>query len=87
MASKSATEPRTDEECRLDVELLKTLVLNPENMDTIKKKLVATMDFRLKMVDKVELDLLETFPYFFAYPELVRMSKSLIFQSSLKTCL
>lgn len=84
MASETgllAKKPRTDNKCLIDVELLKTFVVNPKNMDTTKEKLAATMDFRLKMIDKVELDLLETFPYFFACPEWVRVEKSPIFNS------
>lgn len=66
---------RTDEECKADVEILKTLLVRPENMAEIKEKLVATMESRMKMIDTVELDLLEKFPYFFTDPTLVRNEK------------
>lgn len=63
---------RSNEECVADINALKTIVVCNQNMDEIKEKLVATLEYRLNMIDQnVELDLLETFPYFFTDPSLV----------------
>lgn len=68
---RSHIEPRTDEENKNDVETLKTIKVCEENMNEIKTKLTATMDYRLRMINVCEVDLRETFPYFFTDPTLV----------------
>lgn len=66
-----AKKPRTDEECEADIERLKSLAVNRENIDEIKTKLIGTLDYRLKLINEMKMDLLETFPYFFTDPDLV----------------
>lgn len=63
--------PRTDEQNKCDVDMLKTITVCDKNMEEIKKKLIATMTYRLRMLDVNEIDLLETFPFFFTDPSLV----------------
>lgn len=55
------------------IEFLKSAMVNEENMETIKEKLKFTLSYRLEMMKTPELDVLETFPYFFTNPELVRI--------------
>lgn len=62
---------QTEEENKRDIEILKTLTVSDANMDQIKEKLVATMSYRLEMMNVNEIDLLENFPYFFTDPSLV----------------
>lgn len=57
-----------------DVAILKTTIVKPENMDIIKEKLRKTVNYRLKMLENKEIDLLENFPYFFTNAELVSNS-------------
>lgn len=57
--------------CKNDIEILKTTIVNDDNMKLIKSKLEATSQYRLKMLQDKSIDLLETFPYFFVDPNLV----------------
>lgn len=66
-----ASSSRTDDDCAADLEILKTLIVNEENMPQIEEKLFLTMEYRLKLLEIMEVDLLETFPYFFTDPKLV----------------
>lgn len=59
---------------KADIEILKTLRVCDENMAEIEMKLVNTMEYRIKMLETLEVDLLETLPYFFTNPELVCFS-------------
>lgn len=60
-----------DYEAKADVTFLKSVVVNACNMDLIKTKLRATMEYRNKLLDDMELNFIETFPYFFVHPDLV----------------
>lgn len=60
------------EDQKKDVELLKATLVNDENMTKIKEKLLSTLSYRLAMMETPELDLLETFPYFFTHSTLVK---------------
>lgn len=51
-----------------DVHLLKSLIVNVENLDTIKQLLNKTREYRAKMLDKKETEIKEHFPYFFSHP-------------------
>lgn len=64
----------TPDQQQRDVEYLKATLVNDENMTVIKQKLRSTSSYRLKMMDTLELDLLETFPYFFTHSSLVNTS-------------
>lgn len=75
-APKHVVQSKQDSEA--DVEYLKTLVVSTENIPVIKTKLVATQKFRLEMMKIMEVDLLETFPYFFTDPALVFIKKTLL---------
>lgn len=61
----------SDEGAKADIELLKTILVNEVNMGLIKEKLIATKSYRLKMMEELDIDLLEMFPYFFTNPSLV----------------
>lgn len=71
--SISTTNPKiSDEEAKADIDFLKTILVNEENIGLIKEKLIATKSYRLKMMEELEIDLLEMFPYFFTNPSLVK---------------
>lgn len=53
-------------------ELLKSTLVNNENMETIKHRLKLTLQYRLSLLRQIEINLLECFPYFFVSAELVR---------------
>lgn len=55
-----------------DIEFLKITIVNDTNLAIIKEKLKSTMSYRLEMMKTLELDVLETFPYFFTHPSLVK---------------
>lgn len=62
-----------DEDMEDDVHLLKTIIVNAENLDTIKQLLNKTREYRAQMLQKNETEIKEHFPYFFSHPlELVR---------------
>lgn len=55
-----------------DLEFLKTVKLNDDNMNIIKSKIAATSDYRRKFIrENHAIDLLEHFPYFFYNQKLV----------------
>lgn len=68
------TAAELETKCKADIEILKTLRVCDENMADIEMKLVDTMEYRIKMLEMLEVDLLETFPYFFTNPDLVYFS-------------
>lgn len=55
-----------------DLQILRSLVPNKENIKDIHTKLLNTMELRKKMFEDKNLNLLVHFPYFFHTPELVR---------------
>lgn len=59
------------DECKQHIEDLKTIVINDENTALVEDKLKATMKYRADLMKAMELDLLETFPYFFTHSKLV----------------
>lgn len=73
--ASTVDEKKTEEQptcCDDDLEELKHTVVNAENMNAIKVKLVATSKYRLQMIrGNYSMDLLENFPYFFTSHELV----------------
>lgn len=54
-----------------EMEYLKTVVANEQNLEILKSKLVATYDLRCEVLNKSEINLRLEFPYFFTCPELV----------------
>lgn len=64
----------TDESGKNDVDFLKTVLVNEANMHVIKSKLQSTLSIRFEMMKTAELDLKETFPYFFTHSQLVRVT-------------
>lgn len=60
---------------RIDVEDLKLKIFSDSNMCEIEGKLKSTFSYRSKMLENKSLDLLETFPYFFTDPKLVKKSR------------
>lgn len=63
-----------------DVEILKATMVTDKNMNTIKIKLRSTLSYRLKMMETPELDILESFPYFFTDSPLVK--RNIVISSS-----
>lgn len=61
----------TEDEAEDMVELLKTTVVNSENMEDIKRMLTLTLNYRTQLLRKEELNLREYFPYFWVSKELV----------------
>lgn len=61
----------SDEEAKKMVEILKSTVVNSQNMDSIKSMLTSTLKYRTEMLKQEELNLREYFPYFWASKELV----------------
>lgn len=55
-----------------ELKLLKTMVVEPQNMATIIEKLNLTRTYRHKILLDKELNLKEWFPFFFTHPQLVR---------------
>lgn len=64
-----------------DVADLRTLVANNRNMETIKSKLISTMQYRAILLDNEEIDLKREFPFFFVSAELVRFPHFSIHES------
>lgn len=56
---------------REDVDFLQTIVVNEANMPIIHAKLIKTLEYRRKLFEDKNLNLLERFPYFFTHPQLV----------------
>lgn len=54
-----------------DFDILKATIVTNESMKFIKRKLVATQQYRQQMLADLNSHLIECFPYFFACPELV----------------
>lgn len=57
-----------------DFLFLKTTILTKENIDEVKEKLKATVEYRDDLLKDENLDLKEHFPYFFVQPRLVNFS-------------
>lgn len=68
----SVCQEENEKICTGTVEMLKSTVVNESNMDLIKSNLKLTSQYRLKMLHDKSIDLLESFPYFFVDPKLVR---------------
>lgn len=64
-----------EEQAKQEVENLKSILVNTQNMDEIKSKLRSTLVYRLDLLKQIELNLREYFPYFFVSPELVNTFK------------
>lgn len=62
-----------DYEERMDyaIEFLKMAVVNDADMIEIQEKLTETMKYRHDLMKDARMDVKETFPFFFVYPELV----------------
>lgn len=52
--------------------LLKSMVVNSENLAEIKLKICQTAKYRAEMLKNIKVDLRTEFPYFFAHGELVK---------------
>lgn len=51
-----------------DVEMLKQLVINKDNLPIFEEKLNLTRDYRAEMMTKPETEIKEHFPYFHTHP-------------------
>lgn len=71
-ANLRATPETNNAEDVNEFELLKSTLVNNENMALIKVKLKLTLPYRLSLLRQIEINLLESFPYFFVSAELVR---------------
>lgn len=74
--NKNKMSPVYDEEyteamAKQDVQELKHILVDEANMESIKKKLKSTVNYRTKIMNDENMDLLQYFPYFFARPDLV----------------
>lgn len=65
----------SDTEPSIEFELLKSTLVNTANMQTIKDRLKLTLQYRVGLLRRVEINLLEYFPYFFVSAELVSSNK------------
>lgn len=54
-----------------DMLFLKTVVISPENVIEVRKRLERTRKQRDELVKNVETDLMINFPFFFTHPQLV----------------
>lgn len=54
-----------------EMEMLKSLMITQNNINDIKLKLRSTRTLRRQMLSVPEVDLRETFPFFFVCPDLV----------------
>lgn len=61
----------TEENEEREVAILRSLLVNEENMLIIKQKLAKTIKLRSRLVNDDNVNLLERFPYFYTCPELV----------------
>lgn len=52
-------------------EQLKSTIVNDQNMSLVKNMMKSTLNYRLNLMQIVETDVLESFPYLFTHPELV----------------
>lgn len=67
---------------RNQVRFLKRVVVNNENIEIIKEKMVQTLEYRNKMIKDRNLDFRVEFPYFFSNPELVSAINQLFFSAT-----
>lgn len=58
-------------EARSEIQFLKSVVVNDQNLQVIKEKLFATAEFRKEMLRDEKTELRVEFPYFFTNPYLV----------------
>lgn len=73
----------TESDAKEDFEILKSTVVNDENIDMIQKKLVLTQNYRTQIMSNMKTDLKESFPYFFVRSELVSSFSTHYFAVSL----
>jgi argininosuccinate lyase len=72
--TESITEEIDDEEIlKTENMMLKSMVVNNDNMKEIMTKIRRTAKFRANMLKNIEVDLRTEFPYFFSHGELVRI--------------
>lgn len=55
----------------MNLDQMKSIVVNDRNIDLIKSKLVLTVEYRTQLLKDKEVNLKEEFPYFFVSPCLV----------------
>lgn len=79
MPESNAQHQYSDICAKKDVDFLKSLRVDENNMGTIKEKLKLTSSYRKKMLSDLSIDLLECFPYFFTCPNLVSMMARRLF--------
>lgn len=63
-----------EDTAKLELEMLKSMVVNKENMIEIQNKLKLTLSYRMNLLKQLELNIREYFPYFFVSAELVSES-------------
>lgn len=56
-----------------EVQLMKSLIVNDENMAILVEKLNITREYRGELIKKPDVELKTCFPYFFTHPPLVCM--------------
>lgn len=53
------------------MDYLKSAVVNSENLDKIKEKMIETLDYRVELMMNPKMDIQESFPFLFASIDLV----------------
>lgn len=71
---QATSEPEVHHDASDDINYLRSVVVNEENMGLIRQKLNSTRSERSELLKKPEVDLKEYFHYFFTHPELVCFS-------------
>lgn len=65
------TEDIEDADADIEIDELKMMVVNDSTIEAIMTKLDLTRNYRQKMMKRGELNLEESFPFFFTHPKLV----------------
>lgn len=63
----------SEENAKADIELLRQTLVHKSTWEIFEQKLKSTIEYRNKICDDENINLLERFPYFFTNPELVRL--------------
>lgn len=76
--SEAPESDQSDHDITEDLQFLKSVIVNPDNMNAIRQKLKSTLDSRIEMVRDLNVDLLENFPFFFSNPQTVNFFETRI---------
>lgn len=68
-----------EDAAKLELEVLKSTIVNNDNMAEIQNKLKLTYSYRMNLLQELEINLREYFPYFFVSADLVREREKFLF--------